>query len=79
VIVRGDRIQLAGPERDVAIPPGYTEIDGHGKYVLSGLADMHVHLPKPTDLSGTAESEFALYLANSIHHGQKCGRVPESP
>ena len=42
-----------------ALPAGATVIDGHGKYLIPGLADMHVHLfadnPAIHDSSGAAE------------------------
>ncbi len=45
VVVRGDRIVDMGNTKDVAIPSGATRIDGRGKYLLPGLADMHTHVP----------------------------------
>ena len=42
VIVRGDRIARVDASPP---PPGATRIDGKGKYLMPGLADMHVHLP----------------------------------
>src|SRR5262249_14236873 len=44
VIVRGDRIVAVGPKDDVSVPGGARVIDGRGRYVLPGLADMHVHM-----------------------------------
>lgn len=42
IVIRGDRIVSVG-HRPV-IPAGTTVIDAHGKYVIPGLWDMHVHL-----------------------------------
>jgi imidazolonepropionase-like amidohydrolase len=42
VVIRGEhveRVDTAPP------PPGARVIDGHGKFLMPGLADMHVHLP----------------------------------
>lgn len=43
VLVHAGRIAALGPSGQVAIPPGARRIDGRGKYLLPGLADMHVH------------------------------------
>jgi imidazolonepropionase-like amidohydrolase len=66
VIVRGNRIERIGPAKSVAISPGATVADGRGKYLLPGLADMHVHLAGPDEPAGTAEAELILYLANGV-------------
>lgn len=42
VLVRGDAIVAIGP--DVAVPSDALRIDGKGKVLIPGLADMHVHL-----------------------------------
>ena len=44
VIVRGGRIAEIGPASTIAIPAGATVVDGTGRYLTPGLADMHVHL-----------------------------------
>jgi hypothetical protein len=44
VIVRDGRIAAIGPRRRVAIPRGSQVIDGRGRFLMPGLADMHVHL-----------------------------------
>jgi imidazolonepropionase-like amidohydrolase len=44
VLVQEDRIVAVGPSKEVIIPPGTQRIDGAGRYLMPGLADMHVHL-----------------------------------
>src|SRR5690349_12679238 len=44
VLVAGGRITALGPASQVAVPTGATQIDGHGKYLLPGFAEMHTHL-----------------------------------
>ncbi len=44
IVISGSRIAQAGTRRRVAVPPGATVIDGRGKFVIPGLADMHHHL-----------------------------------
>lgn len=43
VIVRGDRISRIGPAEAVEIPEEANVIDARGKFLIPGLADMHVH------------------------------------
>jgi hypothetical protein len=44
VIVRGGRIAEIGPASTMTIPAGAIVVDGTGRYLTPGLADMHVHL-----------------------------------
>src|SRR5690349_24507031 len=44
VIVRDGRIAQIGSASGVKVPAGALKIDGRGKYLMPGLADMHVHL-----------------------------------
>ena len=61
VLVRGTRIEAAGPSRSVRIPAGARVIDATGKFVIPGLWDMHVH----TDVPG-GRALLALYVANGV-------------
>jgi imidazolonepropionase-like amidohydrolase len=65
VLVRDGRIAAVGPSDSVAVPPGATVIDGRGRYLAPGLADMHVHLPHPRTAPGTFR-DAPLYLANGV-------------
>ena len=44
VIVQGDRITAIEPRGSVDVSPQTVQISGRGKYLMPGLADMHVHL-----------------------------------
>src|SRR5258708_2232774 len=44
VVVRQGRITAVGPTAVTPITPGAKVIDGRGRYLMPGLADMHVHL-----------------------------------
>lgn len=57
VVVKNGHIVAIDEAKSVAIPADATVIDGAGKYLLPGLADMHVH---------TDPSDFPLFLANGI-------------
>jgi imidazolonepropionase-like amidohydrolase len=43
ILVAGNRIAAVGPAAGVRIPRGATVIDAHGKWVIAGLIDSHVH------------------------------------
>jgi imidazolonepropionase-like amidohydrolase len=51
VIVRGDRIVAVGPTASVQVPAGARTIDARGKWLIPGLADMHVHTFDPRQLA----------------------------
>lgn len=57
VIVEGDSIVWVGPDADASIPDGAVVVEGGGRFLLPGLADLHLHM-------GTADSP--LFLANGI-------------
>lgn len=67
VIVREGRIAEIGPTEKTKIPTGAVQIDGRGKYLMPGLADMHVHLTagpaQPDDLTS---QQLQLFLANGV-------------
>jgi len=44
VLIRDGRIEAIGARSKVRVPAGARIIDGKGKYLMPGLADMHVHL-----------------------------------
>jgi imidazolonepropionase-like amidohydrolase len=58
VLVRGSRIIAVGPSSSQPVPAGAFVLDGRGRYLMPGLADMHVHLNREIDL--------ALYLARGV-------------
>jgi len=43
-----------------------TLIDGTGKYLMPGLAEMHAHIPPPTTSQERIEETLFLYLSNGI-------------
>src|SRR5688500_5444482 len=44
IVVRDGRIQALGPARTTRVPAGARRVDGRGRCVIPGLADMHTHL-----------------------------------
>src|SRR5687768_11678457 len=43
VVVRGDRIVEVGPAASVKVPAGAVRVEGKGRYLMPGLAEMHAH------------------------------------
>src|SRR5271168_532998 len=67
VVIEQDQIVAIGPWRKVKAPAGSQIVDGHGKFLIPGLWDMHVHGYSP-DPGTTAEAEWMapLHLANGV-------------
>ena len=67
VVVRDGRIAEVGPSTRVAIPGGARRIDGRGRYLIPGLADMHAHLYSDGQApDSVAPDELAVMLANGV-------------
>jgi len=66
VLVRGDRIEQVGPVASVSVPANARRIDGRGKYLLPGLAEMHAHLPGSQAAPQVIQDILYLYIANGI-------------
>lgn len=66
VIVRGDRIVSVSPAASARIPAGATRIEGKGKFLLPGLAEMHGHIPPPSAPADLIENVLFLYVANGV-------------
>jgi imidazolonepropionase-like amidohydrolase len=62
VLVEDGVIVAVGSADEVQIPRGAERIDGRGKFLLPGLADMHVHLVAPQHHSALA----LLFVANGV-------------
>lgn len=58
VVVRGDRIIAIAPDARISLPVDATIVDGAGRLLAPGIADMHVHYQDP--------SVGVLMLANGI-------------
>ncbi len=65
VIVRGDRIAEVGPAGRVRVPAGATRVDGSGKFLMPGVAEMHAHIPGAQN-AAYQERVLFLYLASGV-------------
>ena len=63
VLIRDGIIQQVGPSSSVRIPPGTTRIEAGGKYLMPGLADMHVHMVGPRQFQ---EELLKMYVVTGV-------------
>lgn len=61
VVVDDGKIAAIGEAGRVSVPVGTQVIDGHGRYLMPGLSDMHAHIFRQP-----AEDALFLYLANGV-------------
>jgi imidazolonepropionase-like amidohydrolase len=67
VLVRDGRIAAIGATRNVQVPAGAKRVDGRGKYLIPGLADMHAHLYSDGDTPDSlAKYELGVMVANGV-------------
>lgn len=66
VLVQGDRIVAVGPTAALTYPADTTQIDGRGKFLLPGLAEMHGHNPPPGSTPQYVADTYFLFLANGV-------------
>src|SRR5688572_21027650 len=66
VVVRDGRVADLGSAAKVDVPHGAITIEGRGRYLMPGLADMHVHLPAPPATQQDIEDVLFLLLANGV-------------
>src|SRR5688500_4649845 len=66
VIVRDGRIAEIGPASTAKIPAGATRVDGAGKYLMPGLAEMHGHLTANYLPDAAKADVLFLYVANGV-------------
>ena len=66
VVVRDGRIAEIGPSARMKVPEGAERVDGRGKYLMPGLAEMHGHLPHPNQGEEAAALFLRLFVANGV-------------
>jgi Amidohydrolase family len=66
VIISDGRISAIGPANQVAIPRRARVVDASGKFLIPGLADMHIHLTGAGEPIGSREFIIPLLIANGI-------------
>lgn len=66
VLVEGERITQVGPASEVNIPEGANTIEGAGRYLIPGFAEMHGHIPSPESSPEYIEDVLFLYAAHGV-------------
>jgi imidazolonepropionase-like amidohydrolase len=64
VVVSDGRITAVGPSATTPVPQGATRIDGTGRFLMPGLAEMHAHVPGAN--AAAAEDVLFLYVAAGV-------------
>src|SRR4051812_41677219 len=55
VVTKNGRITSLGPVKTTKFPKESTVVDGKGKYLIPGLAEMHAHVPPIDDIEPMKE------------------------
>ena len=55
VIVEGRRITAVGASRTTTVPEEAVRVEGRGRFLIPGLAEMHAHFPPPQALQQYGE------------------------
>ena len=66
VLVRDGRIAAVGTAGEVSVPEDAQRVDGEGRYLIPGWAEMHGHIPSPKSEPEFTENVLFLYLANGV-------------
>ena len=66
VVIRDTTIVDVGPSASVSIPGRAHTLNASGKFLIPGLADMHIHLTGSGEPDGSREFVLPLLLANGI-------------
>jgi imidazolonepropionase-like amidohydrolase len=78
LLISEQRIVTIGSSRSTEIPRAAQIVDGTGKFLIPGLADMHVHLTGAGEPGGSREFILPLLLANGITTVRDMGGYLES-
>ena len=77
VLVEGDRIVLMGPTAATLVPASAVQVDGRGRWLMPGLADMHLHLQQGTGTdTDNAGLQMKLLVANGVTTARALGAAP---
>ncbi|HEX2081611.1 MAG TPA: amidohydrolase family protein [Longimicrobium sp.] len=78
VLVRGGRIVSIGPAASVQVPADARRVDGTGRFLIPGLADMHAHLLSDGAVpDSVAPDELRIMLANGVTTARLMIGTPE--
>ncbi len=66
VVVQDGKILSVGDARTASIPNGAVRIDGRGRFLMPGLAEMHAHVPPQGASEQLLKDIMFLYTANGV-------------
>lgn len=66
VLIDDGHIVAIRMPRDAAIPASAKRVDGHGRFLMPGLMDMHVHLFNLSSRRPPNDWSFPMYVANGV-------------
>jgi imidazolonepropionase-like amidohydrolase len=66
VVVRAGRIVAVGPAARAKLPAGVIRVDGAGKFLMPGIAEMHGHLPGDDAPPVIGEQWMQLFVAGGV-------------
>jgi imidazolonepropionase-like amidohydrolase len=78
VLIEKLRIAAIGPAASIRIPRAAQIVDASGKFLIPGLADMHIHLTAAGEPDGSRRFMIPLLLLNGITTVRDMGGYVES-
>src|SRR5271163_2316709 len=78
VLIVRDHIAAMSSSAEANLPRNATIVDGSGKFLIPGLADMHVHLTGAGEPDGSRKFMIPLLIANGITSVRDMGGYLES-
>jgi imidazolonepropionase-like amidohydrolase len=66
VVVRDGKIVSQGATADVKVPGDAVRVDGRGKYLIPGLAEMHAHIPPGNATDEEITRTLSLWALNGV-------------
>ena len=66
VIVRDGRIAEMGSADEMDVPEGAMQIEGEGRFLVPGMAEMHGHIPSPDEQPDYTDDVLFLFIANGV-------------
>ena len=79
VLIQGDRIVEIGALGEVEVPGHAERVDGSGKYLLPGLAEMHAHLPLEDAPESLTDLVLTLFLSQGVTFARGMQGAPGHP
>ena len=79
VIIAGDRIEAVGAAATIRVPHGARVIDAHGKWLIPGLIDSHVHFFQSGNLFTRPDAaDFGRFVSYASEVQRNQARLPQT-